>query len=282
MSPEPPGPPGLTSMTPWYADAGEVCLTRESASLIVPLLRPAVVQRHGQETALGVGLLQAHVRARTPGDRGERTRRRRCRGRDRAPRCTARALTDAAECAGTGRRPRAVVPAAETPPSARHPAVARVTIRLMAGPLGAPCPMVRADTFLLPAGPVKARSADVSGVQIEVTGGRRRRDTCGAHALQRLQGAEQPVVVEALVVPAGADVGAGDDGDDPVALAAVVLVPREHQQAVVAGGPRDVAAEVVAQPTVRRPDRAVVHVVVEVRHHERQVRQRGGVARERR
>jgi hypothetical protein len=58
--------------------------------------------------------------------------------------------------------PAAVLPAAVTPPRARHAAVVRVTIRLMAGPLGTPCLMVRADTFLAGSGPVKTRSADVS------------------------------------------------------------------------------------------------------------------------
>ena len=46
--PEPPGPPGLTSMTPWYARSGTVCLTRETASLIVAPAGLRVVQRHGR------------------------------------------------------------------------------------------------------------------------------------------------------------------------------------------------------------------------------------------
>src|SRR6478752_4877552 len=33
LSPEAPGPPGLTSITPWYVDAGEVCRTRDRASV---------------------------------------------------------------------------------------------------------------------------------------------------------------------------------------------------------------------------------------------------------
>ena len=35
LSPEAPGPPGLTSITPWYVDAGEVCRTRDRASVIL-------------------------------------------------------------------------------------------------------------------------------------------------------------------------------------------------------------------------------------------------------
>jgi hypothetical protein len=34
IRPEPPGPPGLTSITPWYCASGTVCRTRETAILI--------------------------------------------------------------------------------------------------------------------------------------------------------------------------------------------------------------------------------------------------------
>jgi hypothetical protein len=34
--PDPPGPPGLTSMTPWYCFAGTVCRIRETAICRVP------------------------------------------------------------------------------------------------------------------------------------------------------------------------------------------------------------------------------------------------------
>src|SRR5487761_331530 len=102
--------------------------------------------------------------------------------------------------------------------------------------------------------------------------GDRCRDSAGAERLQAvglLDRAQHVVVSDLLAVPAGLDVRAGEDRHDLVACTPVVLVPRDDQQAVVGRRPADVAADVRLQPGVALRDRAVVHVVEQVRVDER-------------
>src|SRR5262245_29054492 len=84
-------------------------------------------------------------------------------------------------------------------------------------------------------------------------------------AVHLLESGQHAVVVDLLVVGARLHVRAVDDGGDLVAAAlpgAVVLVPRDDQQAVVGHGPVGVVGQVAVQPGVARRDRSVVHVVV--------------------
>src|SRR3954468_20830227 len=132
-------------MTPWYADAGEVCRIRESARVIVPLpgrLWSSGTFRKPHSALACCRLTSAHgpqvivaAAARPPTDSG-------CTGSGCTDSgCTDSGCTDSAvrARAEAGAPAAAVLPVAVTPPRARHPAVATVTIRFMAGPLGAPC-----------------------------------------------------------------------------------------------------------------------------------------------
>jgi len=59
-----------------------------------------------------------------------------------------------------------------------------------------------------------------------------------------------------------------EDGGYAVPLATIVLVEGDNEKAVVGGGPLHVTAQVLLQPAIALLDRAVVHVVVEVRYYE--------------
>src|SRR6478609_993329 len=149
LRPAKPGPPGLTSITPWYVDAGEVCRTRDRASV----------------TLAPCGLLWSSGTASEPHS---------------APACARAAPwhgpqvmepaegTPAAEVAISGsvaavcevpRAPVALtapaVPAAPRVPSPRHPAVTSTTILRMAVPLGT---TDEGTTLLLLAMPVNGPS----------------------------------------------------------------------------------------------------------------------------
>jgi hypothetical protein len=80
-------------------------------------------------------------------------------------------------------------------------------------------------------------------------------------------------MVDRNAVPARLYLLANEDRGDVVRVQAVVLVPGHDQQAVVRHRPGDVAAQMRAQPCVARRDRAVVHVVAQVRDHESDGRQ---------
>jgi len=75
-------------------------------------------------------------------------------------------------------------------------------------------------------------------------------------------------MVDQLRILAGHDHLPHEDGRYAVPLAAIVLVEGDNEKAVVGGGPLDVTVQVLLQPAIALLDRAVVHVVVEVRYHE--------------
>src|SRR6185312_13416442 len=102
---------------------------------------------------------------------------------------------------------------------------------------------------------------------------RRRAGADLGQAVHLLQGRQQVVVVDRLVVVAGGDVLADDDRGDLVVLGGVVLVTEHDQQAVVGLRPGRVGGDVGLEPAVGGGDGAVVHVVVQVRDDERERRQ---------
>jgi len=75
-------------------------------------------------------------------------------------------------------------------------------------------------------------------------------------------------VVDRLRILAGDDHLPYEDGGYPITLAAIVLVEGHDQKAVVGQGPLYVSVQVLLQPAIAVLDRAVVHVIVEVRYHE--------------
>ena len=75
-------------------------------------------------------------------------------------------------------------------------------------------------------------------------------------------------MVDQLRIPAGHDHLPHEDGGYAVSLAAIVLVEGDNEKAVVGGGPLHVTVQMLLQPGIALLDRAVVHVVIEVRYHE--------------
>jgi len=75
-------------------------------------------------------------------------------------------------------------------------------------------------------------------------------------------------MVDQLRIPAGHDHLPHEDGGYAVPLATIVFVEADNEKAVVGRGPLDVTVQVLLQPAIALLDRAVVHVVVEVRYHE--------------
>jgi hypothetical protein len=75
-------------------------------------------------------------------------------------------------------------------------------------------------------------------------------------------------VIDRLRILAGDDHLPYEDGGYPIALAAIVLVEGHDQKAVVGQSPLYVSVQVLLQPAIALLDRAIVHVVVEVRYHE--------------
>jgi len=75
-------------------------------------------------------------------------------------------------------------------------------------------------------------------------------------------------MVDQLRILAGHDHLPHEDGGYAVPLATIVFVEADNEKAVVGRGPLDVTVQVLLQPAIALLDRAVVHVVVEVRYHE--------------
>jgi len=75
-------------------------------------------------------------------------------------------------------------------------------------------------------------------------------------------------VVDQLGIHAGHDHLPNEDSGYAVTLAAVVLVEGHNEKAVVGHRPLYVIVHVLLQPAIALLDRAVVHVVVEVRYNE--------------
>jgi len=75
-------------------------------------------------------------------------------------------------------------------------------------------------------------------------------------------------VVDRFRILAGHDHLPHEDGRYAVALAAIVLIEGHDEEAIVVHGPLRVPVQVLLQPAIALLDRAVVHVVVEVRYHE--------------
>ncbi len=75
-------------------------------------------------------------------------------------------------------------------------------------------------------------------------------------------------MVDQLRIPAGHDHLPHEDGGYAVPLAAIVFVEGDNEKAVVGRGPSHVTVQVLLQPAIALLDRAVVHIVVEVRYHE--------------
>src|SRR2546430_4728153 len=111
-----------------------------------------------------------------------------------------------------------------------------------------------------------------------------RADRAGAagatQAIDAFQCTQHGVVRDVFGVCPGGHVRAVEQRRDAVAGAVVVLVERHEQQAVVGLRPGGVRAEVVLQPGVAGRHGAVVHVVAQVRHDDRDLRQRREVGRE--
>ncbi len=80
--------------------------------------------------------------------------------------------------------------------------------------------------------------------------------------------AQHVVVVDLLVVLAGPGHRPHDDRRDPVDRREVVLVPGQHEEAVVRLGPGDVGVELGFDPGIALRDGAVVHALVAVAHDE--------------
>lgn len=59
-----------------------------------------------------------------------------------------------------------------------------------------------------------------------------------------------------------------EDSSYAVALAAIVLVEGHDKETIVGRGPLHVTVQVLLQPAIALLNRAIVHVVVEVRYHE--------------
>ena len=75
-------------------------------------------------------------------------------------------------------------------------------------------------------------------------------------------------MVDQLRILAGHDHLPHEDGGYAVPLATIVFVEADNEKAVVGRGPLDVTVQVLLQPAIALLDRAVVHVVIEVRYHE--------------
>lgn len=75
-------------------------------------------------------------------------------------------------------------------------------------------------------------------------------------------------MVDQLRILAGHDHLPHEDSGYAVTLATIVLVERHNEEAVVGHGPLRVSGQVLLQPAIALLDRAVVHVIVEVRYHE--------------
>ena len=75
-------------------------------------------------------------------------------------------------------------------------------------------------------------------------------------------------MIDRLRILAGDDHLPYENGGYPIALAAVVLVEGHDQKAVVGQSPLYVRVQVLLQPAVGLLDRAVMHVVVEIRYYE--------------
>src|SRR4051812_9937686 len=78
------------------------------------------------------------------------------------------------------------------------------------------------------------------------------------------EGAQQRVVVDALIARPRPDPRADDRRGDVVVLRAVVLVEGDDEEAVVRRRPAHVPGQMVASPPVAGGDPAVMHVVAEV------------------
>src|SRR3954453_19431321 len=78
---------------------------------------------------------------------------------------------------------------------------------------------------------------------------------------------------------AGCYAGAADEGVDVVGGGADALVEGDDEPAVVGVGPSTVRLQVLPGPGVTAGDGTVVHVVAQVRDHERHGRQAGRVVR---
>ncbi len=103
-----------------------------------------------------------------------------------------------------------------------------------------------------------------------------------AEAEHVLDGAQHRVVVDRLSVAPWPDHLPGHEERDAVGRGVVLrLVPGDHQQALVSGSPAPVAVQRGAKPCVAVRKGTVMHVVAEVRDHERHLRQRGVVRPER-
>ena len=59
-----------------------------------------------------------------------------------------------------------------------------------------------------------------------------------------------------------------EDSGHAITLAAVVLVERHDEKAVIRQCPLHVTIQVLMKPVVALLDRAVMHVVAEIRYHE--------------
>lgn len=75
-------------------------------------------------------------------------------------------------------------------------------------------------------------------------------------------------MVDQFRILTGHDHLAHENGGDAVALAAIVLVEGNDKKTVVGRSPLRVTVKVLLQPAIALLDRAVVHVIVEVRYHE--------------
>src|SRR6476619_445931 len=102
-------------------------------------------------------------------------------------------------------------------------------------------------------------------VDPDVCNGRDGRRVTGCiQAVHLFQRGQYVVMGYRFAVCAGFHVRTVEDGWDLVVFAVVVLVPGDHQQAVVGLCPGGVGGQVVVQPGITLGDGPVVHVVVEI------------------
>ena len=90
---------------------------------------------------------------------------------------------------------------------------------------------------------------------------------------------QEVIVSIGVVVGARNNIGAIQNRRHLVSFGPVVLIPDHHQKGLVSHGPLRVCADVDAEPLICLSDRAVMHVVVQIRDDEGNVRKLRKVVR---
>ena len=99
-------------------------------------------------------------------------------------------------------------------------------------------------------------------------------------AIQIFQRAQDIKVINGLCKLPLLDHGPNEDSRNLVVAGVVIFVPGHNQKAVVGLGKLHKAIDVLLQPCIALRNRAVMHVVIEIRNHERESRQRAEICGE--